>query len=157
VLRKTTAAQHFATLFFAVYDDSTRRLAYVNCGHNAPMLRRRDGTVERLESTATVIGIFERWQCSVAETCLHPGDLLVIFSDGVTEAAGENDEEFGESRLIAELEAVHALPAKDIVASITARVQEFSRGAQSDDLTLVVARAIGPPSAIQYSAGKEHS
>jgi sigma-B regulation protein RsbU (phosphoserine phosphatase) len=157
VLRKTTAAQHFATLFFAIYDDSTRRLTYVNCGHNAPMLRRRDGTVERLESTATVIGIFERWQCSVAETCLHPGDLLVIFSDGVTEAAGENDEEFGESRLIAELEAVHSLPAKDIVASISARVQEFSRGAQSDDLTLVVARAIGPPSAIQYSAGKEHS
>jgi serine phosphatase RsbU (regulator of sigma subunit) len=77
----------------------------------------------------------------------------VIFSDGVTEAAGENDEEFGESRLIAELEAVHSLPATDIVASISARVQAFSRGAQSDDLTLVVARAIGAPSAIQYSAG----
>jgi serine phosphatase RsbU (regulator of sigma subunit) len=141
-LRRSTAAQHYATLFFGVYDDSTRRLLYANCGHNAPMLRRQDGTVERLESTATVIGIFERWECAVAETEIAPGDLLVIFSDGLTEAMRNDEEEFGESRLIAELHALQGLPAAEVVSGICGKVQEFSAGTQSDDLTLVVARAL---------------
>jgi serine phosphatase RsbU (regulator of sigma subunit) len=149
-LRRSTAAQHYATMFFGVYDDSARRLAYVNCGHNAPMLRRRDGKVERLESTATVIGIFERWECSVAEVAIEAGDLLVIYSDGVTEATRADDEEFGEARLMAELHALDGRPAAEVVTAIFARVQEFSAGTQSDDLTLVVARAIQQSSAIEY-------
>jgi sigma-B regulation protein RsbU (phosphoserine phosphatase) len=106
--------------------------------------------VERLESTATVIGIFERWECSVAEVAIEPGDLLVIYSDGVTEATRADDEEFGEARLMAELHALDGRPAAEVVTAIFARVQEFSAGTQSDDLTLVVARAIQQSSAIEY-------
>ena len=140
MLWKVTASEHFATLFFAIYDDATRQVVYVNCGHNAPVWLRRDGSVQRLRATATIIGIFEQWDCSVEEICLAPGDLLVIFSDGVTEAA-HNEEEFGEARLIQELQGCSHLPASEIVQAIFASVQEFSAGVQSDDLTLLIAKA----------------
>jgi len=83
VLWKSTAAQHYATLFFGLYDDGARSLTYVNCGHNAPMLLRVDGSVERLKSTATVVGLFEKWECEARRIDLAPGDLLAIFSDGL--------------------------------------------------------------------------
>jgi len=137
---KSTAPQHYATLFFASYDDATRRLAYVNCGHNPPVLLRQDGALERLPSTATVIGLFERWQCTVTHVQLAPGDLLAIFSDGVTEAL-RGDEEFGEARLIQELKAASRLPVNEIITAIFTRVQQFNTGPQYDDLTLLIARA----------------
>ena len=87
--------QHYATLFFGLYDDAARRLTYVNCGHNPPFWIRADGRVQRLAATATVIGLFERWDCAVASIDLAPADLLAIFSDGVSEAE-RGDEEFGE-------------------------------------------------------------
>jgi phosphoserine phosphatase RsbU/P len=139
MLLKGTASQHFATLFFGIYDDSSRDLTYVNCGHNAPVLLRQDGSVERLPATATVIGMFEGWKCEVERIRLAPGDLLVIFSDGVTEAA-HDEEEYGEARLIHELQACRYLSASEIVETIFSSVQEFSAGAQSDDLTLVIAK-----------------
>src|ERR1035438_2798553 len=80
---KSTSPEHYATMFYALYDDSTRRLKYVNCGHNPPVLMHSDGSVERLTATATVIGLFERWECTVREVQLADGDVLVIFSDGV--------------------------------------------------------------------------
>jgi len=138
---KSTSPEHYATLFYALYDDSTRRLKYVNCGHNPPILMHRDGSVERLKATATVIGLFERWECTVREVQLADGDVLVIFSDGVTEAERSEDEEFGEERLIEELRATRHLPSSEIVSSILNSVQQFSAGAQSDDLTLLIARA----------------
>jgi serine phosphatase RsbU (regulator of sigma subunit) len=138
---KSTSPEHYATLFYALYDDSTRRLKYVNCGHNPPILMHRDGSVERLKATATVIGLFERWECTVREVQLADGDVLVIFSDGVTEAERSEDEEFGEERLIEELRAARHLPSSEIVSSILNSVQQFSAGAQSDDLTLLIARA----------------
>jgi sigma-B regulation protein RsbU (phosphoserine phosphatase) len=140
VLWKSTAAEHYATLFFGIYDDSTRQLVYVNCGHNPPLCLRQDGSLRRWVATATVIGLFEHWTCSTGQVELVPGDLLAIFSDGVTEAASGEDE-FGERRLIEELRAHRSLPANEIVAAILNRVQQFSRGAQSDDLTLLIARA----------------
>ena len=137
---KSTAPQHYATLFFASYDDATRRLAYVNCGHNPPILLRQDGVVERLPPTATVIGLFEKWQSTVSQVQLAPGDLLAIFSDGVTEAI-RGDEEFGEARLIQELKAASRLPVNEIITAIFARVQQFNTGPQYDDLTLLIIRA----------------
>jgi sigma-B regulation protein RsbU (phosphoserine phosphatase) len=137
---KSTSAEHYATLFYALYDDSTRLLKYVNCGHNPPILMHSDGSVERLKATATVIGLFERWECTVREVQLADGDVLVIFSDGVTEAERSEDEEFGEERLIEELRATRRLPSSEIVSSILNSVQQFSAGAQSDDLTLLIAR-----------------
>lgn len=141
MLFRSTASQHFATLFYGIYDDVTRELLYVNCGHNAPVWLSHDGNVARLEATATVIGAFNRWEGSACRARLVPGDLLVLFSDGVTEAA-RGDEEFGEPRLIEELHVRNGGPVDAIVSGILDRVQEFSSGAQSDDLTLLVARAM---------------
>ena len=139
-LMESTDSRHFATLFFGIYQDSTRRLVYVNCGHNPPVHLRQDGTVERLWATATVIGLFEQWECTAGELQLDPGDFLLVFSDGVTEAL-RNEEEFGEARLIEELQAHSRLPLDEIVTAIFSCVQEFSAGEQSDDLTLLIARA----------------
>jgi len=131
----------FATLFFADYEDASRRLRYVNCGHNYPLLLRADGSLERLASTATVLGMFTDWDCTLAETTLHPGDILVMYTDGVTEAPNAEGEEFGEKRLLESIRAQRDRSAADLLVGIAAAVQQFSSGAQADDLTLVVARA----------------
>jgi phosphoserine phosphatase RsbU/P len=139
MLWKSTAAQHYATLFFGIYEDAARRLAYINCGHNPPFWLRHDGTVAQLDASATVIGLFERWECAVREIQLAPGDMLAVYSDGVTEAAFEGAE-FGEERLIAELRRNSRKPVEEIVAGVLSAVERFSPGAQSDDLTLLLAR-----------------
>jgi sigma-B regulation protein RsbU (phosphoserine phosphatase) len=141
-LWKSTAVQHYATLFFGSYQDSTRLLSYANCGHNPPVWLHVDGTVERLPATATVMGMFEEWETSVGQIVLAPGDLVAIFSDGVTEAAGDN-EEYGETRLIKVLRENADRSAEEIVAAVLEDVQAFSAGAQSDDLTLLIARSVG--------------
>jgi len=88
---------------------------------------------------ATVLGLFEKWDCTSGEISLCPGDLLAIFSDGVTEAM-RGEEEFGESRLLDDLRAARMLPLEEVVSAVFRDVQQFSAGEQSDDLTLVVAR-----------------
>ena len=96
--------------------------------------------MERLEATATVIGLFETWECVACEIQLNRGDLLAIFSDGVTEAM-LGDQEFGESRFLDALRETRRLPLDQVVTTVFTAVQQFSAGNQSDDLTLVVARA----------------
>lgn len=93
----------YATLFYGAYDDHTRRLAYVNCGHLPPVLLRANGKIERLEATATVLGLLGEWRCELADTQLEAGDILTIYTDGVTETTGPDEEEFGEIRLLAAL------------------------------------------------------
>jgi sigma-B regulation protein RsbU (phosphoserine phosphatase) len=183
---ENTSESSYATLFFADYDDSSRRLRYVNCGHLPPLLLRagegapgrgvvpakvtlREGggpetrslesavipaqagihspekpylppAVERLQPTSTVLGLFDRWECSVAEAQLAPGDTLVMYTDGVTEAANAAGEEFGEDRLIEILRAQRHLPVPGLLEDIVAAVQEFSDRKQADDITLVIAR-----------------
>ena len=141
MLYASTAVQHYATLFFAVYNDASRSLDYVNCGHNPPILLHPDGSLARLEATSTVVGAFPEWHATLGQSRLDPGDLLVVFSDGVTEA-NRGEEEFGETRLIAALRSAASLPAGEIVPAILGCVQEFSAGDQYDDLTLLVARGI---------------
>ncbi len=137
---KNTENQHYATTFFAVYDDHTRVLRYVNCGHNPPVLLRAEGSVERLEATATVLGLFEQWECWVAERQMSPGDVLLIYTDGISEAAPtEDSEEFGEDRLIATLKRLQKKSAGEILDGIVAEVESFSPGSQADDMTLIVA------------------
>jgi sigma-B regulation protein RsbU (phosphoserine phosphatase) len=141
ILWRSTAPEHYATLFVGVYDDSTRRLTYVNCGHTPPMLLRAEGSVDRLEATATVIGLFETWECVAREIQMGPADLLAISSDGVTEAM-LGEEEFGESRFLDVLRQSRRLPLEEVVTAVFTAVQRFSAGNQSDDLTLVVARCL---------------
>jgi len=138
---KNTESNHYATMFFAVYDDQTRMLRYINCGHNPPLLLRKNGDVEWLPATATVLGLFEEWECSVAEQQLGAGDVLVIYTDGISEAAAsEEAEEFGDERLIQSVRAHRTKSAGEMLEAIIAEVQGFSQGHQADDMTLIVAR-----------------
>ena len=137
---ENTPDDRYATLFFAVYDDHTRELEYANCGHNAPLLFRANGDLERLASTATVIGLFPSWKCETRFVTLQPGDLLVIFTDGVTEANDAAGNEFGETRLIETVGAHRDLAPAELIQAIQVAVKGFSTGEQSDDLTLVIAR-----------------
>jgi phosphoserine phosphatase RsbU/P len=130
----------YATLFFADYDDLSRRLRYVNCGHLPPLLLRADGQLERLTATTTVLGLFEEWECSVAEVQLAEGDILVLYTDGVTEAENAEGEQFGEARLVETMLAQRHLFVPSLLETIVATVQKFSDGEQADDITLVLAR-----------------
>ncbi len=137
-----TDADRYATLFFGCYDDNARSLAYVNCGHSPPLLLRSNGAVDRLTATATVLGLFGNWECSMAETHMEPGDVLSIFTDGITETTATNGEEFGEERLLRALENSRELKAEAILSHVEKAVEEFrSSDHLQDDLTLVVARA----------------
>lgn len=138
---ESTEAGEFASLFFADYQDTSRRLRYANCGHDPPLLLRADGTPERLMATATLVGLFEEWQCSIAEAQLAPGDTLVVYSDGLIEAVNENWEEFGEARLLDTVRAHRDRSPSSLLNAIGSAVQHFSGGEQEDDMTLLVARA----------------
>jgi sigma-B regulation protein RsbU (phosphoserine phosphatase) len=137
----STAAERFATLFFGVYDDRTRGLRYVNCGHVAPLLLRASGEMETLDPTATMIGAFRHWDCTEAEVSLRPGDTLLVYSDGVTEAEAPSGEEYGEERLVRCLRASNGLPAHALVHCIVESVSEFSHGSRYDDVTVVALKA----------------
>lgn len=126
--------------FFGDYQDVTRRLRFANCGHNPPFLVHTNGTEERLGATATVLGLFESWQSCIYEIQVDTGDVLVIYTDGVTEANNSAGEEFGESRLLETIRACMALPVSQMVDAILAAALKFSEGEMRDDLTLVVAR-----------------
>jgi sigma-B regulation protein RsbU (phosphoserine phosphatase) len=138
---KNTENNNYATTFFGIYDDDNRTLRYVNCGHNPPLLVRRGGEVERLEATATVLGLFDNWDCCVEERQLAAGDVLVIYTDGISEAAAsEESEEFGDDRLAHSVRSYRHKPADEMICSIIMEVQQFSQGEQADDMTLIVAR-----------------
>jgi len=137
---ESTEPNNYATLFIGVYEDSTRRLRYVNCGHNPPVIVRGD-SLQRLTATSTVLGLFEEWRCQVAETLICPGDILAICTDGVFEAADANGSEFGEEGLVAAIQAGKNCCAQELLQSVVARVKDFAPGEQADDITLLVARA----------------
>jgi sigma-B regulation protein RsbU (phosphoserine phosphatase) len=138
----STAAERFATLFYGLYDDHARRLRYVNCAHNAPLLLRRSGALERLDATALMLGAFELWSCTVAEVALEAGDAMVIYSDGVTEAASASGDEFGEPRLERVLRSRQGQPAAVTVDAVLAAVAAFSSGPRSDDITVMALHAL---------------
>lgn len=139
MLIESWPAGHFATLFLGVYNDASRRLTYINCGHNPPLCLRQDGQVEWLRATATVLGAFDDWTCELGRLALAPGDRLVAYSDGVTEAV-RDEEYFGEERLIEVLRRNPQASPEETIAAVVGCVQEFNAGEQSDDLTLLVAR-----------------
>jgi serine phosphatase RsbU (regulator of sigma subunit) len=137
---ENTADNAYATLFYSEFDDRTCRLRYANCGHLPGLVVQGDGTVKRLSSTATVLGLFEEWQCRTAELQLCPGDLFAIYTDGITEALNRRDEEFGEERLLDVMRRVRDLSPRHIVRAVFEEVQRFSDDQQRDDVTLIVAR-----------------
>jgi sigma-B regulation protein RsbU (phosphoserine phosphatase) len=142
LFHQNTPDDCYATLFFADYNDAERRLRYANCGHNFPLLLRASGELERLAATATVLGMFSDWTCSVEEILLQPGDLLVMYTDGISEAPDSSGEEFGEARLIETIRRNCHLSPTALIGKIQATVQEFSHSGQADDLTMVIGRSV---------------
>src|SRR5215471_1190035 len=140
VFHANTNDSAYATLFFAQYNDGGRRLQFANCGHLPGLLLRQDRTVERLESTGTVLGLFGEWDCVVEERELSSGDLLAVYTDGITESSNASDEEFGEGRLVDALRRHRDLPSQGIVSSVVDEVQRFGAREQYDDITLTVAK-----------------
>src|SRR5262245_20321454 len=137
---ESTADNAYATFFYSEFDDRAGRLRYANCGHLPALVLRDDGEIERLEPTATVLGMFSPWQCRTAELRLNAGDLLAIYTDGITEAFDARDEEFGEGRLVETLHTHREMPPRDLIAAIYESVRRFSPREQRDDMTLLVAR-----------------
>jgi serine phosphatase RsbU (regulator of sigma subunit)/catechol 2,3-dioxygenase-like lactoylglutathione lyase family enzyme len=133
----------FATLFFAEYDDTSCRLRYANCGHLPALLLHKDCSVERLDATATVLGIFKDWDCEIGECQLRPGDTLALYTDGITESYNSADEQFGEQRLIEALQRHCEVCSQAALAAIVDEVQRFSPHEQRDDITLIVAKHRG--------------
>jgi sigma-B regulation protein RsbU (phosphoserine phosphatase) len=138
----STAAERFATLVFAIYDDATRQIRYVNCAHCPPLLLRASGELEILDSTATMLGAFEHWHCTEAAITLNPCDTLLLYSDGVTEAGADSGGEYGQERLMHTLRANRGQPAEALVRTIVDDVNEFSGAARSDDVTVVALRGL---------------
>jgi serine phosphatase RsbU (regulator of sigma subunit) len=137
----------FATLFFGEYDDAASRLRYANCGHLPGLVLRSDGAVERLDATATVLGIFKDWDCTIGECQLFCGDMLALYTDGITETSDSAGEQFGEHRLIEALQRHRETCSQASLASIVDEVQRFGPHEQHDDITLILAKYCGDDSA----------
>ena len=133
----------FVTLFFGLLDPSSGDLAYCNAGHNPPFLVRADGSVERLPSCGTILGIFPDLPYEVRKSNLAPGDVLTLFSDGVTEENNPSGEEFGETRLGGVLSEHGKADAAALVDAVRRSVLAWAAGAvPADDVTVVVARRV---------------
>lgn len=140
LLHENTAETDYATLFFAEYDDATRKLRYSNCGHPPALLLRGDDGLERLEATCTVVGLFEKWDCVMEERELAPGDAVLLYTDGVTEALNDEGEEFGEERLLEAARQHRELSPPEFLAAVADQARGFSPHEQADDITLIVAK-----------------
>jgi phosphoserine phosphatase RsbU/P len=134
--------RRFVTLFYALYDSTTRVLTYTNAGHNPPLVLRRDGSCERLPIGGTVTGIFDEGTFEEGTVTLAPGDRLVLYTDGITEARSASGDEFEDVGLLRTLDRCRHLDAQSMVDTIFGDVGAFAGGRLQDDATAVVA-AIG--------------
>jgi sigma-B regulation protein RsbU (phosphoserine phosphatase) len=139
-LYKTTQPEKYATLFLSFFDGHTRQLTYSNAGHLPPLILGEDGSLRRLETGGTVVGLFDNMEYEESMIQLYPGDIFVAFSDGIIEPENEFGE-FGEDRLIETIETHRNLPLDRITDNVIAAVQDWIGSAeQPDDITLVLAR-----------------
>jgi sigma-B regulation protein RsbU (phosphoserine phosphatase) len=136
----TSLMERYATLFYAVFDGIDRTLRYVNAGHPLPLVMRRDGSIEWLESSGAPVGMFEDWAYEESRIQLNSGDLVVAFTDGVIEAESPCGELWGMEGLRRAAAENRSRNADDMVQAIFKSMDEFSRGRQTDDATVAVLR-----------------
>ena len=143
LLHESTERHRFVTLFYGVLDWKTGTITYSNAGHNPPILRRADGTIEHLMDGGVALGVLPDARYDDRPIALHPGDLLVLFTDGVSEAESPEGEQFGTLRIEQEMHRLAGSTAAEIVEGIETAVLTWagSRG-QNDDLTLMAIRAL---------------
>ncbi len=141
LLFESTTENNYVTFFYAVVNTEEQKIIYTNAGHNAPILLRKDGEIVRLQTGGIVIGFLQNFEYRQEELNFTPGDILLLYTDGITEAMNAKNEEFGEERLIATLKANKDKNVYDIRKAIIQEVQKFSaRKAQDDDMTLLVCK-----------------
>ncbi len=141
ILTAARLKEKFISFFFAVLNPHTGELQYCNAGHNPPLLIRSGGEIEWLRGGGPVLGILPEAGYGETRCQLEPGDVAVLFSDGVTEANNLLGEEFGEQQLEEQVRQVHRQPADEILSKLTHAVREWIAGAPAeDDITLVVLR-----------------
>jgi phosphoserine phosphatase RsbU/P len=138
----SSAENRYATLFYGVFDGSTRTLRYVNASHNPPVVIRRDGSRRWLETGGAPVGLFADSEYEEGIVKLEAGDLLIAFTDGLIEATNQDGEEWGVQGLLkaAVCGAQFSQDAGDLVNLIFNTVDGFSQGHQTDDATLAVVR-----------------
>jgi sigma-B regulation protein RsbU (phosphoserine phosphatase) len=139
---ESSAAHRYATFFFAVYDPRGHKLVYVNAGHNPPFLLRNNAVgsspCERLKAGGAVIGLLPHTTYEEESLILNMGDLLVLYTDGFSEAMTNDDEEWGEERMLAAVEAVRSQAAGEVISGLFEAADRFTQGApQQDDMTLL--------------------
>jgi sigma-B regulation protein RsbU (phosphoserine phosphatase) len=147
-LNKSTCAScpdnRFITFFTCIADPTSGEVVYTNAGHNPPLVVRAKGGFETLEGGGgMILGILPMAQYQEARITLDPGDALVLFSDGVTEEADPDDNQFGEERLASLVASLRDRPAAEIVQEIHRAVRDFTQGAPAaDDITVVIVRRL---------------
>jgi sigma-B regulation protein RsbU (phosphoserine phosphatase) len=141
-LYRSTQPEKYATIFLAHYDAASAQLTYSNAGHLPPLLLGRDGKVRRLECGGTVVGLMDGMRYEEGRVAMRPGDILVAYSDGVTEP--ENDfGEFGEARLLEVVARYREQPLHVISAQVMLALDAWiGAEEQPDDITLVLARQV---------------
>jgi len=141
MLFETTAPEMFATVFYGVYDGSSRTLTYANAGHYPPFLVGSDGgrpECSRLESLTIPVAMRATLPVAERSIVLTPGDRLLVSSDGIPESCDENGEEFGDERLRALVRERRNLGAAELCSVVEAAVRDHARGClQSDDRTVI--------------------
>jgi sigma-B regulation protein RsbU (phosphoserine phosphatase) len=138
LLYRNMASDRFITFFYAQLDGASRGLQYVNAGHNPPIVLHQDGSHDRLTEGGGVFGVFPNQKFTRGTTRLEPGDRVVLYTDGVTEASDPDDEEFGEERLVRLLQQNATATANELQAKIMQAAGDFCRGHWHDDATLLV-------------------
>jgi sigma-B regulation protein RsbU (phosphoserine phosphatase) len=143
-LCRSTDSNRFATVFLALYDDRTRRLRYTNAGHNPPLVVRASGAVEKLDVGGTVLGAFDWARYEEAAATLEAGDLLLVYSDGISEAQNHAGEEYDDERLARFAVANRHLSSDDLRAAVFDEIDAWTGGRESDDdQTVVILKARG--------------
>ncbi len=140
LLHGSTSDSRYATLFFALCDSANRVMTYSNAGHYPPLLLGVGGTV-RLTASGLPIGVLPHSEYQETRCHLHPGDLLALYTDGILEAPGARDEEFGEARLLEVLDRHRERPLDEVLGAVLHAVDRWRDGVvPHDDVTLVLAR-----------------
>jgi sigma-B regulation protein RsbU (phosphoserine phosphatase) len=131
----------FITIFYAVYTPSTGALTYVNGGQNPPLIRRRDGTYERLGATGIALGMFDKSTYTAVDTRIEPGELLVLYSDGITEAENPAGQPLEEPGLQAILDSYPDASPAQLGANVIKAVEQYAQASRfTDDLTILILR-----------------
>jgi sigma-B regulation protein RsbU (phosphoserine phosphatase) len=142
-LHRSTSPDKFVTLFYGILDPDTRTLSYSNAGHEAPFLSRANGEFLRLERGGLILSIIEDFAYEEETVALHNGDVLVVYSDGVSEAMNPDGEQFGEAKIQEVIAANRTRPAVGIIDALIKAVRAHAATApQADDMTLIVVRAL---------------